>query len=58
MINFLKSISWLALLLLLLAPLAFLQGYLNLDTTKTWLAVATLAWFVTAPFWMNRSASL
>ncbi len=54
MMKMLKTISMLSLLLLILAPVAYLQGRLQLDTTKTWLIVATLAWFVSAPFWMNR----
>jgi hypothetical protein len=54
MMKILKTISLLSLLLLILAPLAYLQGRLQLDTTKTWLIVATLVWFVSAPFWMNR----
>ncbi|MBD3385452.1 hypothetical protein GF407_11070 [candidate division KSB1 bacterium] len=54
MIKILKTISMLSLLLLILAPLAYLQGRLQLDTTKTWLIVATLVWFISAPFWMNH----
>ncbi len=49
-----KLLSYAALLGIVVPPALYLAGQLPLDATKLWLLVATLAWFVTVPFWMGR----
>jgi len=50
----LKSVSGLALVLLVLAPLLFFAEKISLETNKTLLLSASIAWFATAPFWILR----
>lgn len=49
-----KILSYVALAALIAAPLAYLGQRIDLSTTKTWMLAATLLWFATVPFWMNR----
>lgn len=35
-------------------PVLFFMGPMDLDTTKRWMLVATIAWFVATPLWMDR----
>jgi hypothetical protein len=50
----LQIVSWLALGATALAPVLFLAGQLSLPNTKLLLLTATIAWFATAPLWMDR----
>jgi len=50
----LQSISALALLGTIGPPVLFLAGNLELAAMKGWMAVATLAWFVATPAWMEK----
>lgn len=50
----LQIISYIALVFTIAAPIAFLAGSIDLDRTKTIMLIATLIWFVLAPFWMER----
>lgn len=51
----LKIISFAGLLLTLIPSfLVFLNG-MKLDTNKHLMLLGTLLWFVTTPFWMNKS---
>lgn len=47
-------ISWLALLLIVVAPALFYSQRITLETNKLLLTAGTVAWFVSAPFWMGR----
>ncbi|MAT73384.1 MAG: hypothetical protein CMJ58_28200 [Planctomycetaceae bacterium] len=49
-----QAASWLALTALVGAPLAFLAGRIESPAMKTWMLVATVAWFVVTPLWMGR----
>ena len=51
-----KVLSFLALIALTAAPIAYLGEHVDLGTTKTWMLAATVLWFATVPFWMGRSA--
>jgi len=50
-------VSLLALAGTILPALLFLGGAMQLSQVKTWMLVATITWFVTAPLWMGRKAS-
>ena len=49
----LKIISYTGLLLTLIPAFLVFSGVLSLDTNKYLMLAGTLAWFLTAPFWMN-----
>ncbi len=49
----LQSISWLALIVILLAPFSNLAGWLSLPLLHHILLGATIAWFASAPCWMK-----
>jgi hypothetical protein len=51
----LMAISYVLLVVLLLAPLLFFAGKIDLAQSTRCLNIATLGWFLTAPFWMNRA---
>ena len=51
---FARLISWLALAGTILPPLLFFVDRLDLDQTKLWMLVATVAWFAATPVWMDR----
>ncbi len=48
----LQIISWLALAGTILPSCIFLAGRMELDTVKTLMLAATIAWFVATPLWM------
>jgi hypothetical protein len=54
MIAVARLVSWLALAGTILPPVLFLNDRLSLEQTKLWMLVATIAWFATAPVWMDR----
>ncbi|HSP89382.1 MAG TPA: hypothetical protein VLN08_00660 [Vicinamibacterales bacterium] len=35
-------------------PALYFAGALELDAAKTWMLVAAIAWFASAPLWMDR----
>ena len=51
---FARLISWLALAGTILPPLLFFVDRMDLDQTKLWMLVATVAWFAATPVWMDR----
>jgi hypothetical protein len=51
-----KIISGLALVVVLVSPLAHLFGLLSLAAVKTSLLACTIAWFATAPWWLRDRA--
>jgi len=53
----LQAVSALALLATIGSPVLFLAGGLELAAMKGWMAVATLAWFVATPAWMEKVES-
>jgi hypothetical protein len=38
----------------ILPPVLFFMGHMDLDATKWWMLVATIAWFAATPLWMKR----
>ncbi len=48
-------ISLVSLVMLIAPPIGVYLGSIELATCKTWMFVATILWFVTAPFWMDKS---
>lgn len=48
------TISYSALLMLIIPPCGVFLGKVDLDTSKHWMFVATILWFVTAPIWMGK----
>lgn len=51
-----KSIAWLALAGIVVSASSLLFGRLDLDQVKWWLVACTVAWFVSAPLAIFRSA--
>ena len=49
-----RLVSWLALAGTILPPVLFFVGRVDLDQTKLWMLVATVAWFAATPVWMDR----
>ncbi len=49
-----ETISYLALLLVVVAPSLFYAGKINLDTNKQLLLLATIVWFASALLWIGR----
>jgi hypothetical protein len=49
-----EIISYLSLVMIVLAPLLFYAGRVTLDCNKTLMLVATVIWFVSALCWMGR----
>lgn len=50
----LQSISGLALIGVVLPPILFLMGRLELDGCNQAMLLATVVWFIVTPFWMGR----
>ncbi len=50
----LRALSWTALLGTLLPSVLFLSGSLEREGVATVMLLATLLWFATVPFWMER----
>jgi Na+/H+ antiporter NhaA len=53
----LQVISWAALGGIIIPPLLFLLGNIELETTKNWMLAATIAWFAATPLWMGRKST-
>jgi hypothetical protein len=49
----LKTVSFVALTTLIIPPFIYFTGDLSKDAMKTLMLMGTLAWFITAPFWMG-----
>jgi hypothetical protein len=52
-----QFVSLVALFGTIVPPLLFFAGRIDLDATKGWMLVATVAWFVATPLWMDRKAA-
>lgn len=46
------------LLLTMIPPILIFMGKIDLDTTKLMMAIGMVAWFSTAPFWINKKADI
>jgi hypothetical protein len=53
---FLKVLSLIGLLLTMIPPVLVFMGKIELDTTKLLMAIGMFAWFVSAPFWINKKS--
>jgi len=49
-----RTVSAAALIGTIGPPLLYLAGRIHLGSVHVWMLVATLAWFASAPFWMNQ----
>jgi hypothetical protein len=52
-----QALSGLALLGTLLPACLLFAGRISLESVKGWMLVATVAWFIVTPFWMERRAA-
>jgi hypothetical protein len=55
---FLKTGSLIGLLLTMSPPILIFLGKIDLDTTKLLMTVGMVAWFSTAPFWINKKVDV
>lgn len=55
--TFLKFGSLLGLMLTIYPPILFFMGDVDLDRMKWSMGIGMLLWFVTAPFWINKSVN-
>jgi hypothetical protein len=51
-----RFVSFVALAGTIVPPLFFFAGLMDLDAMKGWMVVATVAWFLATPLWMDRRA--
>jgi hypothetical protein len=49
-----RLVSLAALVATIVPPVLFFYGHLDLDAMKLWMLVATVAWFVATPIWMDK----
>jgi hypothetical protein len=49
-------LAWIALAIMLIAPLAVYWGAMSLATCKLWLLAGTAIWFASSPIAMKRRA--
>lgn len=52
----LQLLSWVALAGNLLPAILFMQGRIDLAGVHRYMLLATIAWFVLTPFWMERKS--
>jgi hypothetical protein len=55
---FLKIGSLIGLLLTMTPPILIFLGKIDLDTTKSLMTLGMVAWFSTAPFWINKKVDV
>lgn len=51
-----QTVSWISLVVTVVAPLLFYTGNMDLEQSKVLLLIATCVWFVQTPLWMGREA--
>lgn len=49
------SLSVIGLIMTIIPPILMFLGRMELSEIKTWMGVGMVMWFVTAPFWINKS---
>ncbi|MBT3194249.1 MAG: hypothetical protein HN341_17020 [Verrucomicrobia bacterium] len=49
-----EILSWLSLVLIVVAPTLFYAGRISLELNKTLMLIATVTWFASALCWMGR----
>jgi hypothetical protein len=54
----LKIGSLIGLLLTMSPPILIFLGKIDLDTTKLLMTIGMVAWFSTAPFWINKKVDV
>ncbi|MDP6522664.1 MAG: hypothetical protein QGI24_04375 [Kiritimatiellia bacterium] len=50
----LQTVSWISLAAVLLPSVLFMSGSMTLDKVKLVMMLATIAWFIVTPLWMER----
>ncbi|WPP53258.1 hypothetical protein [Catalinimonas niigatensis] len=53
--SLLKILSLVGLLLTLIPSILYFSGYISAEQHKLLMLIGTALWFLTAPFWMNKS---
>ena len=53
----LKYVSFICLALTIIPAFLVFNGSISLDQNKNLMAIGTLGWFLTAPFWMRQKKS-
>jgi hypothetical protein len=56
--GFLQIVSLIGLLLTMIPPVLIFMGKLDLEETKWLMALGMLAWFASAPFWINKKTGV
>lgn len=51
------SLSVIGLIMTIIPPILMFLGRMELSEMKTWMGVGMVMWFVTAPFWINKSVN-
>jgi len=54
--SILKIISLIGLLLTMIPPVLIFMGNIDLEETKSLMTFGMLAWFGSAPFWINKKS--
>lgn len=49
-----RLVSLASLVATIVPPVLFFWSRMDLDATKLWMLVATVAWFAATPIWMDR----
>lgn len=50
-------LSVIGLIATIVPPILMFLGRMELSEMKSWMGAGMLLWFVTAPFWINKSVS-
>lgn len=49
-----QIISYIALIVLVAAPILFYSAAITLERNKSMMLIATIVWFITAIYWMGK----
>ncbi len=54
--TFLKTLSFIGILMTIVPSILVLKGVMDLETNHVIMAVGMLLWFTATPFWMDKQA--
>lgn len=54
--NMLKIASLLGLVMTIVPSILFFMGKTDIDQMKLWMGIGMAIWFVSAPFWVNKTS--
>ncbi len=52
--SFLKTLSFLGLVLTMIPPVLIYLGKIDLQQTHVLMLIGMVCWFISAPFWINK----